>query len=224
MGRPGQSQGFALTYSGGSWSKPKSLGSGSTYAVSCASDAFCIAVSDTGDAYTLRGVTWSPATDIYPPANSQPSATDAVDDVSCADPGFCVAVTAEGKALTWNGNTWSTPQAAVPGIQPPLFPGDFGYVAVSFATSTYCLAGTGISAFQAPSATRNGSQWSATPQGPVEAADWHVSCATATFCMAAGRLPCRRRRFLRLERVELVRAGQPGQPGPGTGIQSGLLP
>jgi len=187
VGNPGHSHGYALTYSGGAWSKPIPLGTGDDYAVSCPTETYCVAVTDTGYAYTLRDNRWSAATDIYPAANVQPSTTDAVDDISCASPSFCITVTAQGRALTWNGSNWSAPQTVgLPGIQPPLFPGAFGRVAVSCPTTTFCFAGTGIDAFQAPSAAWNGTQWSATPPGPVRPAFWHVSCASATYCMVAG--------------------------------------
>ena len=42
--------GYALTYSGGTWSKPTPLGTGDTYSVSCPSDTYCI----TGQRHRLR--------------------------------------------------------------------------------------------------------------------------------------------------------------------------
>lgn len=186
-GTPGHSRGYALTYSGGAWSKPVPLGTANNYTVSCPTATYCVAVTDTGYAYTFRNGAWSSGTNIYPAANVQPSSTDAIEDLSCASQGFCVAVTAAGKALTWNGTSWSVPQAiGLPGIQPPLFPGNLGYVSVSCPTVTFCLSGTDIDAFNAPSAIWNGTQWTATPPAPVMAASWHVSCASATFCMVAG--------------------------------------
>jgi pimeloyl-ACP methyl ester carboxylesterase len=186
-GNFGQSHGYALTYSGGAWSKPVPLGTANNYTVSCPNATYCVAVTDTGYAYTLRNNMWSQGSNIYPTANAQPSSTDAVEDISCASPSFCVAVTAEGKALTWNGTDWSAPQTiGLLGIQPPLFPGDLSYVGISCPTTTFCIAGTDIDAFNSPSATWNGAQWSAMPPGPMKSAFWQASCASTTFCMIAG--------------------------------------
>ena len=183
----GNRHGYALTYSGGAWAKPIPLGTGNNYTVSCPRADYCVAATDTGYAYTLENNIWSGARNIYPAANVQPSSADAVEDISCASPSFCVAVTAEGKALTWNGTSWSAPQAiGLPGIQPPVFPGEFSYVSISCTTAAFCLAGTDIDAFNAPSAIWNGTQWSATPPGPMKGAFWHVSCANSAFCMVSG--------------------------------------
>jgi hypothetical protein len=186
-GTIGHSHGYALTYQSGSWSKPVQLGTGDTYTVSCPAATFCMAVTDTGYAYRLHAGTWSSPADIYPAANTQPSSADAIEDLSCATPGFCVAVTGMGNALTWNGTAWSPLRfIGLPGIEPIPIPGFFYHVSVSCPTPTYCLAGTGISFDQAPSAVWNGSSWTSTPQTPLKTSSWNVSCASVTFCMAAG--------------------------------------
>jgi CHAP domain len=186
-GTIGHSHGYALTYQSGTWSKPVQLGTGDNYTVSCPAATFCVALTDTGYAYTLHADTWSTSTDVYPAANAQPSSTDVVDDLSCSNPVFCVAVTAMGNALTWNGSVWSPPRPIdLPGIEPVPFPGAFGHVSVSCPTQTYCLAGSGIDSTQAPSAVWNGSDWTVAPQTPLKTTIWNVSCASATFCMAAG--------------------------------------
>ncbi len=189
-GTPGHSQGYALTYSGGAWSKPMPLGTGDSYTVSCPTTTYCATVTDTGYAYTLRNNTWSGATDIYPIANVQPSSTDAVEDISCATPSFCVAVTAMGDALTWNGTVWSPPKSmGLPGMQPPLFPGDLSYVSVSCPTPVFCLAGTGNSGTGpsiAVAATWTGTGWTGISAGPVSGPDWKANCVSGTFCMVSG--------------------------------------
>ena len=188
-GTPGHSHGYALTYQAGTWSKPVPLGTGDSYTVSCPTATYCQAVTDTGYAYTLQAGTWSGPTDIYPVANVQPSSTDAIEDLSYATPRFCVAATAMGNALTWNGTTWSPPESmGLAGIQPPLFPGDLGYVGVSCPTPVFCLSGTGTSATgpdTTVAATWNGASWTSVPAGPVAGFAWKVSCVSATFCMAA---------------------------------------
>ena len=188
-GTPGHSHGYALTYQAGTWSKPVPLGTGDSYTVSCPTATYCAAVTDTGFAYRLQAGTWSGATDIYPVANVQPSSTDAVEDLSCATPSFCVAVTAMGDALTWNGTVWSPPESMeLPEIQPPLFPGNLGYVGISCPTPVFCLAGTGNSGTGPDitvAATWDGTSWTGTPAGSVSGPGWNVSCVSAAFCMAA---------------------------------------
>ena len=183
----GQRHGYALTYSGGAWSKPAPLGAGNNYTVSCPSETYCVAVTDTGYAYTLQGSVWSSATDIYPAANSQNgqfSTSDAVKDISCASPRFCVAVTAQGKGLTWNGTTWSAPGSlGLPGIPQPAPASAYTYAGVSCPRATFCLTGGGL---RSSAAVWNGTQWSPTPHNPVPASYWSVSCTSQTFCMIAG--------------------------------------
>lgn len=189
-GTPGHGHGYALAYQAGAWSKPVPLGTGDSYTVSCPTATYCAAVTDTGYAYALQGGTWSGPVDIYPVANIQPSSTDAIEDLSCATPRFCVAVTAMGDALTWNGSVWSPPGAmGLPGMQPPLFPGDLSYVSVSCPTPVFCLAGTGNSGTgpsTAVAATWNGTGWTGISAGPVSGPDWKASCVNAAFCMVSG--------------------------------------
>jgi pimeloyl-ACP methyl ester carboxylesterase len=186
VGAFGQRHGYALTYSGGAWSKPAPLGTGNNYTVSCPSETYCVAVTDTGYAYMLRNNAWSGATDIYPAANTQNgqfSTSDAVKAISCASPSFCVAVTAEGNALTWNGTGWSAPETVgLPGIQPPAPPSALVNAGISCTAATFCLTGTDL---QGTAAVWNGTRWSSTTT-PVNSALWSVSCASSTFCMIAG--------------------------------------
>ncbi len=183
-----QPHGYALTYSNGAWSQPTPLGTGDRYAVSCASETYCVAVTDTGYAYTLQDNAWSGATDIYPPANAQHgqfSSSDAVRDISCASPRFCVAVTAEGKALTWDGARWSAASTiGLPGLQGA--PPSTVSAGISCPTTMSCLSGA---SFQGMAAVWDGTQWSPTPPLPAPlngAASWSVSCASPAFCMVAG--------------------------------------
>jgi hypothetical protein len=122
--------GYALTYSGTSWSggtniAPNPPGTCSIScehegltSVSCPSATFCAAVDYDGDALTYNGTSWSAPTHIGGDE----------DGVSCPSATFCAAVGPE-YALTYNGTSWSAPTHIGGGLE-----------SVSCPSTTLCAA------------------------------------------------------------------------------------
>jgi hypothetical protein len=97
--------------------------------------------------------------------------------VSCVSATFCMGIDlASGAAERWNGATWSAPVRLESG--PYL---DNGYdISISCVSAAFCLAvDASGNAF-----AYNGAAWSPVPAAGVSGPD--VSCASPTFCMAAG--------------------------------------
>jgi hypothetical protein len=164
----------ASAFNGSSWSTPTTLGTSlslvESAAVSCYSASFCVAVDDTGNAYTFNGAAWS----AQQPIDSAGFNNDAV---SCPSATFCVAVDADGRALTDTSGTWSSPVTLGVGSAASPSLGD----AVSCASASFCVA-VGPSHL---ASVWNGASWTAAnavdPAGEMAS----VSCpAGGSFCMA----------------------------------------
>jgi hypothetical protein len=93
-----------IIYSGGTWSDPVSIDSGSELTgVSCPSSTFCVAVDNGGNAFTYTGTAtqWSRTT-------LDPNQDD-IASISCPDTKFCAAVDQAGNTYTYNGYSWNPP-------------------------------------------------------------------------------------------------------------------
>lgn len=134
--------------------------------ISCASESFCVAVSEEGDAESFNGVSWS-----------KPSKIDEqgrLRSVSCASSSFCAAVDDRGDALVFNGIAWGAPA--------PIARGDEEFESVSCSSSSFCVAVSHASQY----VVFNGSSWSS-PHELFEHAvfeDTQVSCVSSSFCVA----------------------------------------
>jgi len=154
----------SFTYNGATWGPADSFdpfsGGGTTYAttISCVGD-LCAAGDFKGQLFTLSGGIWSGPT---------PTVTNhTIFSVSCGAGPFCVA-SDDGSTFKFNGGAWSAATAS-----PPI-------MTLACVDAGFCegLAGEGAS-------TYDGSSWGtlvSDVNGPM------VSCATTTFCVAAGAL------------------------------------
>ncbi|MFC6705042.1 hypothetical protein [Flexivirga alba] len=162
----GDDAGNVLTWSGSSWSAPKSIdaaGNGLT-SVSCSSSKFCAAVDRDGNALTFNGSSWSAP-------KSVDGAGNGLTSVSCPAGTFCAAVDWGGNALTYNGSTWSAPTS--------IDPTGGHLTSVSCASGSFCAAVD----WDGNAASFNGSSWTA-PQPVTTAPLVSVSCPTSTHCVA----------------------------------------
>ena len=137
--------------------------------VSCATQTFCVAVDQAGNAFTYNGSKWSTATLL------DPGVTADLVAVSCPSATFCVALDAGGHEYTFNGSTWTSPATIDTAGQPQT---------ISCTVSRFCLMGD----LSGNVATFNGATWSATSNvDPVTTAGTgltSVSCADAADCLA----------------------------------------
>ncbi|MHB8290016.1 MAG: hypothetical protein ACYDEY_12410 [Acidimicrobiales bacterium] len=178
----------------------------SLYSVSCASVTFCVAAGNyfnaQGSIHSLlviwNGFTWSldDSTTLSVPSPSQASSLKAV---SCASPSYCVAAgtylkafAAQNFVLTWNGSVWSLDDAASLSVPSSTFN---VLDAVSCTSAAFCVAGgssrTGTVS-QNFVLTWNGSAWTLDDAASLSTSTRQinvlkgVSCATPSFCVAAG--------------------------------------
>ena len=161
-----ESPGDLATWDGTTWN-PSTTSAGVFSAVSCPSSTFCAAVAnDTtgGSAVLWNGSTWT-VTLVAP-------SPDKLASVSCASSSFCMADDKSGDAYVWNGTAWSTVTSGS-----ALVGGE-----LSCPSATFCVDNLG--------GIWQGAGWSATT--PLQAYSGYnygfvvaVTCATASFCMAA---------------------------------------
>ena len=200
-------QNLLLTWNGSTWSLDSSAllstsGSQNNYlpGVSCASASFCVAAgayysvtADQNLLLTWNGSTWS--LDSSRSLSMSGSLYNLLRAVSCVSASFCVAAGTsdfnQNLVLTWNGSTWSLDSSAslsTSGFQNNYLAG------VSCASASFCVAagyyvGT---AQQNLLLTWNGSTWaldssaSLSTSGSQDNGLTGVSCASASFCVAAG--------------------------------------
>ena len=168
--------------------------------VSCPTTTFCVAAGSTyngSEDQTLieqwNGTSWS----IVPSPDRTTTTDNGFDGVSCLSSTSCVAVGYwynagdDEQALVeqWNGAAWSLATAADTADNDELD-------GVSCALPTFCVATgyTYVSGSEVPESTLveewNGTTWTiVTSPNPVAGGDNvlnSVSCASATFCVAAG--------------------------------------
>jgi serine/threonine protein kinase len=160
------SGGNAFTYSGGSWSAPRHLGSSALSWMSCPTAGFCVATSNSSVLYTYSGGKWSPPTELFGD-NGKPAH---LTSVSCATAAFCMA-TGNMHAYKYSGGTWG---------RGALVESSNKLTAISCASAQFCaVVDSAGNAY-----TYSGSSWSA-PRRLASTAMTGVSCPTASFCMTA---------------------------------------
>jgi hypothetical protein len=149
-------------------------------AVSCATAKFCVVVDNNGDEVTYANGHWSGPRGVDP--------NNPLWAVSCPTAQFCAAVgignDGTGSVVMYNGSSWSSPQAIAP--TPPSPEGVVGLVAISCASSTFCMAADGYdNAYY-----YNGSSWSGpTSLNLFPSSDevMSLSCTKPDHCTAVTR-------------------------------------
>jgi hypothetical protein len=169
--------------SGTSWKQSAAPGGplhGFTYSISCPTTSYCVAVDWSGAYLVYNGTTWSSPQAIGPQAST-------VDSVSCSSPSFCMAVDASvtsgnvgGNIFIFNGHSWQykgydgLPVSSVSCTGP-----DFCQML------SYAGGGEDVEVD-----TWNGTSFGNTagldgwPGFGAEPGQGHISCASATFCVA----------------------------------------
>ncbi|MHB8288138.1 MAG: hypothetical protein ACYDEY_02670 [Acidimicrobiales bacterium] len=204
-------QNLLLSWNGSTWSL-NSAASLSTSAsqknhltsVSCASSSFCVAAGyynngtvDQNLLLTWNGSTWS--LNSAASLSTSSSQNNHLSGVSCASASFCVAAgyysngtVDQNLLLSWNGSTWSLNSAASLSTSASQ---NNNLSGVSCASSSFCVASGYYSngtVDQNLFLTWNGSSWSLNSAASFSTSasqDNHlsgVSCASASFCVAAG--------------------------------------
>ena len=142
------------------WSGPVSIDPNTLLtSVSCPTTTFCVAVDNSGDAFSYDGSSWSGPTTV--------SAGDDLADVSCATAEFCVTLDDAGNAFSKTGLLWS----------PPI---PLNAVSVSCPVIDYCM----VVARSGAVLVFNGTTWLTTKY--VGSQPEAVSCVSASFCGIAG--------------------------------------
>ena len=104
---------YATVFDGTSWVATRIVAQRPRFvrlsSVSCASADFCVAVDDSGQAYTYDGTGWSKPTKVIP-MKPRPSN----DAVSCGSVGECVMVATQGRVSLLSGGSWSPPDRIDP--------------------------------------------------------------------------------------------------------------
>jgi hypothetical protein len=180
----------AGTYDGTSWGPtlPVNELDHGISAVSCATETFCVATDEGGDAFVLDRHSWSAPTRLATlgeslscpiaefcvavagtdafiyngsgwTASVVPSAQE-LSNVSCSSATFCLATDNQGPAFEYDGTSWTSVAAPFP-------------APISCVSPTFCASVTG--------AIFDGIAWSV----PLSVEYDGVSCVSTTFCMAA---------------------------------------
>jgi len=131
--------------------------------VSCASNSFCAAVDDSGDAVMYNGQTWTSPQDI--------DGGEVLRSVSCPTISFCVAVDELGNALTYQDDAWSGPLSIDSNGSP---------LSVSCTSDSFCEMSDG----SGDVVTFDGDSWSGFQDIDSNQGIESVSCATTTSCGA----------------------------------------
>lgn len=158
--------GNTYTFDGSSWSAPVSVGpkdSESAF-VSCVSTSFCVATYSAGSVSHYNGSSWSPLAVVSP--------STYLLNVSCVSDTFCMAAYRGERAYEYNNGAWEEFTKV----------GKGWLTAVSCTAETFCMMignNDEVMAF-------NGSSWSEATNLGNEVFFQTLSCASSTFCVAAG--------------------------------------
>ncbi len=203
-------QSLLLTWNGSTWSLDSAASLSTSVSqtnnlssVSCVSASFCVAVGqyyngtvNQNQLLTWNGSTWS--LDSAASLSTSSSQPNFLSSVSCASSSFCVAAghyftgaADQNLLLTWNGSTWSLDSAA--SLSTSSSQSNF-LVGVSCVTPSFCVAAGYFvgSAHQNLVLTWNGSTWSLDAGASLSTSSSQnnqlsgVSCASTSFCVAAG--------------------------------------
>ncbi len=170
-----------VVYENGAWSAPTPMPAfaGTFITVSCTDSSFCMAISKNGYYSRWEGSRWLPARQL-----AAAKRTLFIESLDCATPTFCMAAypiesdpttVATGYA-TWDGTGWSTLNTL----------SNIDITGFSCLTSTVCI-GVGNTHDGTEAMTWNGTEWSSGETiAPGLGAITHVSCSTASSCMAVG--------------------------------------
>jgi hypothetical protein len=162
------------------WGGPKTIDPlFDTTGISCASVAFCAAVSDTGSAAIRDGSGWQTPEMIDPGGHLQ--------DVSCPTTTFCMAVDNADDVLRFDGNGWSAMTPPGDAGQPNA-PAGMLLTHVSCGAPDFCVAiaearGLHGEPYHGGSYTFNGTGW-AYSEGGAFLPD--ISCPATDDCVAIG--------------------------------------
>lgn len=157
--------GYAKYYNGSSWNPARTFAdSNGGISVSCTSSTDCVAGTPNGPTYHWSGGLWSSGTSF-----------NAGDYVSCVSTGDCFGGDAAGQMWSsTNGGTSFSTISSPPGTAGNAFAG------ISCLTSTFCAA----TAYKAVMVGAPGAM-TATTLASGSASMGPVSCASASFCLAA---------------------------------------
>ena len=147
------SNGYAFTYSNGTWSSGTPLdvaqidaipamsdgGPDALTSVSCPNTTFCVAVDVFGYAYVYAHGTWGAGEKIGGGQPSQGSGGLPLQSVSCPTTTFCLAVDSVGDAAFYRNGTWSNAATVVQNGSASTDSGP-AFTAVSCASADWCLA------------------------------------------------------------------------------------
>ena len=183
MSSSGGSTGGTGGNAGNVWSGQSIDSSGNLTSVSCPTASLCVAVDQSGNAYTFIDPenTWT-ATLITGITGGPIDTNGGLVSVSCPSVSFCVAVGSDGNAFTLTstnqGSTWTASAAN------PIYP--IGRLSsVSCSTANFCVAvDQGGYAY---TSTTQGSTWAASAANPIDPNGGltSVSCdPTANLCVA----------------------------------------
>ena len=172
--------------------------------VSCVSEKFCVAAgfySNAGSHPRDMVLVWNGTRRLLDPSPSLSTAASFLMSVSCASVSFCGATghyingsgNAQNLLLTWNGSTWTLDTASSLSTSATQ---DNVLASISCASVSFCVAvGVYINGSGNPQTTLliwNGSTWKldtaaslSTPTGQPGGFT-SISCASASFCVAAG--------------------------------------
>ena len=167
---------------------PAGTAGGELTSVSCTASGFCAAATSTGDGpdFVAKG---DPSVLVRRSGRwtAPPNAGSGfLSSVSCTSASFCLALGSAAGAERWDGRQWSELSAP-----DPFDPAAGGLETVSCVSPASCLAvGSTRQGGKATAlaASWNGSTWTTlTPARPgTRSVLAGVSCATATYCVAAG--------------------------------------
>lgn len=193
----------AAIFNGSTWSTPVTVAETDLIqSVSCPSDSFCMAIGQSGLAYTYTSAGWGAG------AASGDIPTSPI-QVSCASSTLCAVIDRAGNALLYNG-TWSQPAhltsqsmdsvSCAPGTSFCMALSNGSYYTtngtkwsaataldpgkpsvLSCATATYCMVTEGSSIFVLNGTT---STKTPAPNGPLHGFTYSISCPTRSFCVA----------------------------------------
>ncbi len=205
-------QNFVLTWNGHSWvlDDSASLSTSSTednflMSVSCASASFCVAVGLfwSGNASKNLLLTWNGSSwtlDDLASLSASSTEGNVLDGVSCASTSFCVAdgyignfLGGSNVVLSWNGSSWTLDNSASLSTSATEMNALEG---ISCASASFCVAAgyydNAAGDSQNLLVTWDGSSWtiddsaSFSSSGPQQDYLSSVSCASPSFCVAAG--------------------------------------
>ncbi|MTD15162.1 hypothetical protein GIS00_14560 [Nakamurella sp. YIM 132087] len=166
----------SMSWTGTSWADlqqivPPSRPAEIIGAVDCVGVSFCMAISDTGNAYRYSTDRWSAGAEMYVSSDY----SDQVTDVSCSSVNRCAAVTSTGKYLIWDGRSWSAPVAT-------RVAANLNVISCSSASLCTAISSRGR-VIRYDGATWRFSDQLGDPNGQ-QITD--LSCPTAGRCMASG--------------------------------------